>query len=642
MRGVRPAVWSMEAARLSIVAILMLASVALAQPVPLPGFELEQLELNPDGQGSLVVGSGQLLREGTLRLSLAGHYENDPLVMYRGDTLAGSVVRHRVTAHMLFAWAPLSWLELGAQLPVVAYQGGTEEELLPEVVAPASAGLATSSVHVRVSLLSQERRAPVDLALELGAGLPVGNDEALARDRFVRLTPRVMAGRSFGWLRAGVSAGMLLRPTTELGLGTQPVDVLGNEVRLGAMVSTQGQGLRGELNVVGDIPLTRTEGSMEILAGVRLPVREVLELYALGGPGIGDAPGTPTFRVLLGVAAGNALKNAGGPQDADGDGVLDAQDACPKEAGPAVRQGCPVPDRDKDGIEDAQDKCPDTAGVAVRQGCPVDDGDGDGIEDAQDKCPDKAGPAARQGCPVSDRDGDGVEDEQDKCPDEKGPAARQGCPVVDRDGDGIEDEQDKCPDEKGPAVRQGCPVGDRDGDGIEDAQDKCPDEKGLAVRQGCPVADKDKDGTEDEYDDCDDEPGPAVNRGCPVIKPGSTVLEIREKVNFATGKAIIEGQKSFEILNLVADVLREHPEVTKVRIEGHTDNTGNAAKNRKLSKERADAVKTYLVGKGIAAGRLETRGFGPDEPIASNETKEGRDANRRVEFIITTREREQK
>ena len=110
-------------------------------------------------------------------------------------------------------------------------------------------------------------------------------------------------------------------------------------------------------------------------------------------------------------------------------------------------------------------------------------------------------------------------------------------------------------------------------------------------------------------------------------------LELQEKVYFDTGKATIK-PASFGLLDEVAQVLVAHPEVKKVRIEGHTDASGSAATNTKLSQARADAVRSYLVGKGVAADRLSAKGYGPAKPIADNKTAEGREANRRVEFMI--------
>ncbi|WP_414640970.1 OmpA family protein [Archangium sp.] len=574
-------------ARWSAVAAMLCASTALAQPTGLPEFELERLELNPNGKGSLLMGTGELLQEGGFRLSLAGQYENDPLVMYREGNRLGSVVGDRVTAHLLAAWAPMRWLELGVQLPVVAWQRG-DDLSAQGIGAPGRTGLSTPTVNVRLGLLSQRRDAPLDLALELGAGLPLGSADTLSRDRIVRLSPKVMAGRRFGALRAGVEAGMLVRPAVALSEDANIQDELGNEVRLGAVLATTGEGLRGELNVRGTVPLTRAPTSVELLAGLRLPVGGSTEVYALGGPGFGDAPGTPTFRLLLGVAVGGGERPDASRRDDDGDGVKNSEDKCPTEAGPAERQGCPVKDSDKDGLEDGADKCPT-----------------------------EAGPAERQGCPVKDSDKDGLEDGEDKCPTEAGPAERQGCPVRDSDKDGLEDERDACVTEPGLVELKGCPAKDTDGDTVADHLDNCPAEKGLATNAGCPAQQKQM---------------VAIQKG---------KLEIKEQVFFATGKSIIQ-PRSFKMLDQVAKILQQHPEVDRMVIEGHTDDRGNAEANRKLSQARAEAVKGYLVSKGVEPSRLEAKGFGPDQPIASNKTEKGRAANRRVEFIIITAERELK
>jgi outer membrane protein OmpA-like peptidoglycan-associated protein len=140
----------------------------------------------------------------------------------------------------------------------------------------------------------------------------------------------------------------------------------------------------------------------------------------------------------------------------------------------------------------------------------------------------------------------------------------------------------------------------------------------------------------DRLDNCPDEKGVVENAGCAAkqlvaIKAGK--IDILDKVFFKTGKDVIE-KKSFKLLDNVAQVLAAHPELKKVRVEGHTDNAGDAAKNKELSARRAKAVVTYLVGKGLAADRLVDAGFGDEKPIADNATAEGKAQNRRVEFVI--------
>lgn len=124
----------------------------------------------------------------------------------------------------------------------------------------------------------------------------------------------------------------------------------------------------------------------------------------------------------------------------------------------------------------------------------------------------------------------------------------------------------------------------------------------------------------------------------PAAPPARVVLTassitIGDKVQFATGSSQIL-PVSFSLLDEVAKVLADNPQIEVLQVEGHTDSTGTAAINRKLSQQRAESVMTYLASKGVAAGRMKAKGFGPDKPIADNNTDEGKEKNRRVEFNI--------
>jgi outer membrane protein OmpA-like peptidoglycan-associated protein len=252
--------------------------------------------------------------------------------------------------------------------------------------------------------------------------------------------------------------------------------------------------------------------------------------------------------------------------------------------------------------------------------------------------------------PPSDRDGDKILDKDDACPDVKGIAnddpAKNGCPPPkDRDGDGIVDPEDACPDVKGvksdDLEKNGCPP-DRDGDGILDDDDACPDEKGEKnedpKKNGCPPPkDTDGDGIIDPEDACVDTPGPRnedpKKNGCPAARIEKGQIRILEQVKFATNSDRILPE-SDGILSAVSKIFDEHAEITKVSIEGHTDNRGAAAHNKKLSDKRAASVVKWLIKRGIAKTRLTSQGFGMSQPIDSNDTDEGRQANRRVEFHI--------
>ncbi len=269
-----------------------------------------------------------------------------------------------------------------------------------------------------------------------------------------------------------------------------------------------------------------------------------------------------------------------------------------------------------------------SAGIVFRFG-KKNDMDGDGVNDKNDLCPEQAGLIEFMGCP--DTDGDGISDNEDDCPRIAGVEALNGCP--DTDGDGIADKDDQCPTTAGSAEFNGCP--DSDGDGIIDKNDRCPDVAGVAAFAGCP--DTDGDGIPDNRDECPQEVGPADNNGCP--RPIAPPVEVEEQltfnakqIQFETSSAKIMGT-STAILNEIVKIMNEYPEA-RFAINGYTDNSGPAEFNLKLSQERADAVKKFLTGKNISTDRIEAKGFGEANPEVSNDTKEGRAQNRRVEVKL--------
>jgi OOP family OmpA-OmpF porin len=182
---------------------------------------------------------------------------------------------------------------------------------------------------------------------------------------------------------------------------------------------------------------------------------------------------------------------------------------------------------------------------------------------------------------------------------------------------------------------QGCPL-DSDGDGVVDANDRCPNTPaGVRVNEtGC-APDADGDGVPDAVDACANTVrGATVDaRGCvPVFTAGATNI-VLEGVTFATGSARLAGNSS-QILDRVAESLVANPEIS-LEVQGHTDNTGSVANNTRISQQRADAVRTYLISKGVAANRLTAKGYGPTQPKAPNTTPAGRAENRRVELKRT-------
>ena len=221
-----------------------------------------------------------------------------------------------------------------------------------------------------------------------------------------------------------------------------------------------------------------------------------------------------------------------------------------------------------------------------------------------------------------------------------------GAPL-DSDGDGVANRLDQCPNTpKGAKVdATGCPL-DSDGDGVFDGLDKCPDTPaGVKVNtDGCPL-DSDGDGIPDYKDKCPAVPAPGTADGCPppaavkpaepeapkAVEPEAPRKLTLEGVNFASDSARLL-RESLAILDNAAATLKEWGEV-KVEVAGHTDSTNSDAYNLRLSQRRAEAVRAYLIKKGVAADRLTAKGHGESRPVADNKTAEGRRKNRRVELI---------
>lgn len=313
----------------------------------------------------------------------------------------------------------------------------------------------------------------------------------------------------------------------------------------------------------------------------------------------------------------------------------------------------PILDADGDGVLDNRDRCADTpSGASVDgRGCPS-DGDSDGVPDGVDRCPTTVAGAAvdSRGC-SKDSDGDNIPDGLDRCTDT--PAGvlvdPRGCPK-DSDGDQIADGLDRCSETpRGATVDAlGCP-GDEDGDGVLDGLDRCPrTPTGATVTTtGCVQGQPQPRAPSSQA-----APPPRVQPDTlarPIQRPNVTVPSqtpsrpskpvapagilaagVVPGVAFVPGTARLQAS-SYVALDSVADLLRAN-QSARIEIGAHTDNSGVAADNLRITSLQAEAVRDYLVVKGVSYQQLVARGYGSSVPLTPDTTPNGRAANRRVEI----------
>ncbi len=579
------------------------------------GFAQESITLNQFRASETAEDAFALSRpddQGHLRFGVNLHldYSNDALVFERrlgeSGTEQGSIVEHQLTGTFGLSIGLIDRLVIFAGIPVNFLMEG--DDAVPDGPLPSGAALADDIgagdvyLGMRVRLVGESDDF-FSLGGQLTATFPTGGGN-FRGDDFLSVHPELMAELRPGKLRMTLNLGARVGDNVNL-----PGDIeLGNALTFGLGLTAPLYGdhrdpdaIRLDLHAqiwgataFSDV-FGREESPLEALGGLKAHLTNGLVLGASGGAGITRGFGSPDARVVFTLGytqrAQVEEEEEPPPSDRDADGIMDSDDQCPDEP------------EDRDGFE-SEDGCPDT------------DNDQDGILDDDDECKDEAEDLDEwedeNGCPDPDNDADGIEDEPDECPNEA------------EDRDGFEDEN-------------GCPDPDNDADEVLDGDDRCPTEAGPAANGGCPDTDRDEDGVVDRLDNCPDEPGTAENQGCRrrqrvVIRDGG--LEILDKVYFRVNSDRILSRSNRLLLN-VAVVLNNHPEITRIRVEGHTDDRGDDDYNLELSQKRAEAVVTFLVERGeVAAERLQAQGLGETRPIESNDTRQGRAANRRVEFNL--------
>ena len=541
------------------------------------GFALDRFD--PSEAGSDWFSAESLDFRGDVRptFGLVPEWAYKPLVIYDADgNEQSAIVEHQVFVHLNASLVLIDRLRVGVSFPMALAtigDGGTVDGVSYQ----ASEGVAAGDLRVGVDArIVGQYGDPAVLAAGVQVHAPTGSQDSFAGDGKARIAGRLMLAGDIGLFTYAVRAGVNGRFQDENFAGAP----FGTELAYGAAAGVRlvdgalvlGPELSGSSVLADDGGgfSTSTGTPIELLLGGHYALDNGLRFGLGAGPGLTDGLGSPTVRVL---------------------GAIEWSMPYEEEVEPPPPP--PPADRDNDGIIDQNDACPDVAGIESddpkKNGCPPPpaDADGDGIVDADDACPNVAGVASDD-------------------------PAKHGCPP-DSDGDGIVDADDACVDEPGPRSddpkKNGCPLPqDSDGDGILDPVDACPQVKGEANTD------------------------PKKN-GCPKAQIIGKVIKIMERVEFDTGRATIRPE-SDPVLTAVLDIMKGHPEITLVNVEGHTDNAGPKALNLNLSKARAAAVVTWLTAKGIDKKRLASAGFGDTRPIGTNDTVEGRQANRRVEFHI--------
>lgn len=608
------------------IAAATLATVPLTAPEAaaqsVGGFALNQFDAAPAGDPFFGVTSPLVVGHLQPRAVAMFDYAHAPLRLLGEDGASTAIVSAQGFLRVDASFALWDRLLVSLDMPFAVLQSGEDPGGGVAFHVPTSAEIGDLRIGARGRIWG-ERTSPIAIGLEGFVFVPTGPTGSYAAEGAVRGTARALFGGRF---QAGVplvwnlAAGAHIRGSENpsafaWGAGVAAL-ILDEKLQIGPEAyGSVNLGDKNPLAQPGVVVATPSTVNAEILLGARFRISS-FQIGAAGGPGLTSAIGTPQFRVIgmfgwvpdpapagKAVEGGKVASSQGGNgtfKDADGDGFKDEIDACPNEKGELqgdpTKDGCPLPDKDKDGVLDIDDACPSLAGQ-------------------------RRGDITKNGCP-DDKDADGVYDPVDACIDRKGVESKDpklnGCPA-DTDGDGIFDDADACVAIKGVADKNtkfnGCPE-DIDGDEIKNPEDACPYEKGIHTKD-------------------------AKDNGCMKwVRVTEKEIQILMQVEFKVyGKSRQEtiDPVSDDLLKEVRDAINQHPEIKKIEVQGHTDDSGDTDFNMTLSQQRADAVRQWLVTAGIPGDRLIAKGYGHTMPIADNRIREGRQKNRRVHFVVVER-----
>ena len=559
-----------------VVRWLAAAAVVLvaARAQALP-IDVQAFHPSPFMHDMVTVETGETEGPQVWNVGLFVNYQNDPLVLFRLDGDTKTELV-KILSHQVTANI------LASYRPVEWFAIGID---VPVVAfqkgngffgepAPGVAGMGDIRLYPRFRIVGTE---VVQLSATATFSAPTGHftDDYTGRSTF-GFYPGLLLG-----LRAGIfDLGFDLSWTVS---GADSIGDVDMEHSMAARLGLRFAAVEDLLDIIGEVgggfqlsdPFgSSNESPVEAGGALRFHLGQGVELTTGGGAGVSGGAGAPDVRVYAGIMITSP----------------------PEPPPPPVVEG--PKDTDGDGLLDPDDKCP------------LDPEDKDGFED-------------QDGCPDPDNDGDRILDPWVELAGELEKYAHIGrgsdqCPDVPEDWDGFEDED-------------GCPDADNDKDGFCDPWVEAKQQHGQwkNLCQG--------------IDQCPDEPetvnGLADDDGCPDsrVRLEQDRIVILQVVHFYFNEARIK-EESYALLQDVTTVLLEHPELLKVRVEGHTDERGRKAYNRKLSAKRAAAVVDFMTVRGVDPRRLISEGYGADRPIVRKaKTEEEHQRNRRVEFLIIDR-----
>ncbi len=590
--------------------LLTILSSALAQDardVPMPDLNAQAFRPSIDSVATLWTDDALLAEPGTTNLRLVGDWVHNPLVVRWADDSTTVLVKDAVNLDLL---AGITVWRIRAGLDLPLYLLSTSD------VEAGGAGLGDLALDLRGGILSEDEDAPIGLALNGRITLPTATvDTALGTPGMGGELGLIASKRITDELLVAANLGTRFVPETQL-VNVEVDDQL--YYRLGGGYAlTDDAGV--SLDVAGHLNYNQPFGNsaanpFEGLLGGWYRVADALMLRGGVGHGFTRGISSPDVRLVAMLSWEPRVD-----QDTDLDGLADSIDACPEQP------------EDVDQWEDG-DGCPDPSSVVTVR---VIDATGQPVPGASSRI---SGPEPFEGgAEHSGTVHPGAYQVRASADGWLADAASfevvagedQTVTIMLAQAKGLVQVRVRGPD--GQPVDASFTVGDSDPVTTEGGVGEIallPGAMGVVVRaEGYAVANQKVKVVANETTVVEVELRPTQ------VELTVEKIEIKGEVYFETAKATIQPE-SFPLLDEVAQVMVDHPEVLRLRIEGHTDSRGNDSYNLQLSKDRAASVLAYLVEHGVPAERLESEGFGETKPLVRGENAAAWEKNRRVDFFV--------